>query len=677
MATVPQEVLEPYARHAGTATLYINGDASWSVGPNAKALIKVTFGDIKSINDSTFGFSAVAAERTASGGYKLFVRSDIDDNVLVEVAVNAAGEVDAASIAVLSDALLYSYENELKVDLNNSGSFGSEPVLLEGGQANLYLDAKGVYQLSLGSGEIKPMTLAGSPLTDKLLPPGWKLVEVIPSATGFDVYAQDPSGLIYGATFDGNGAYTGGDILNDAQISQRELASGVDINGNNDLPASAGWTSTLKTASIRVAVDAALATGGKIDYAEAVALIKGVVQSHSGGTPTAITADEVSDLQALASRGAGVFAGTDANATDYLSYVFSKMVDGSNANKFFTGGNTQSVELGSLAAGATATHLERLLDKWLLGADMPAGTTAGDVATGKPEPKVASYIKSTGTLFVDGISVSDVVQGTAGTCYLIAVIGGMANNNAATIEAMIVENGAVDGSRSWGVRFFDANGKAHWVTVNDMLPADPDAAGKLAYAGGVGKNINGEIWVALIEKAYAQANALGIFPRDENAGKNSFLSIEGGQGDPLTQLMTGAVTAYSVAAQQSNYGGNNFIKKSVAVNKDDPAAMASLQKTLSDAMNAGKFIWIGVDNNILDSFGNKVLVGSHAHFAIDAAPNDPLNSTVMVYNPWGISPQSMPAGALSTEFVSPAQYTIAELVGIAGLDFMIIEALPG
>ena len=176
---------------------------------------------------------------------------------------------------------------------------------------------------------------------------------------------------------------------------------------------------------------------------------------------------------------------------------------------------------------------------------------------------------------------------------------------------------------------------------------------------------------------YAQANALGIFPRDENAGKNSFLSIEGGQGDPLTQLMTGAVTAYSVAAQQSNYGGNNFIKKSVAVNKDDPAAMASLQKTLSDAMNAGKFIWIGVDNNILDSFGNKVLVGSHAHFAIDAAPNDPSNSTVMVYNPWGISPQSMPAGALSTEFVSPAQYTIAELVGIAGLDFMIIEALPG
>ena len=106
--------------------------------------------------------------------------------------------------------------------------------------------------------------------------------------------------------------------------------------------------------------------------------------------------------------------------------------------------------------------------------------------------------------------------------------------------------GVVDGMRSWGVRFFDAKGQTHWVTVNDMLPTVPGDNTKLAYGGPADKSLNGEIWVPLLEKAYAQANTLGILPRSENKGKNSFMAVEGGGGDPIVQMQGGKQKCLSV-----------------------------------------------------------------------------------------------------------------------------------
>ncbi len=699
MASTKERVIEPHARHIGSAQLFINADASWSVGPSTRSLVKVTFGDIKSIDDTTFGFSSLAVETDGKGGYRLFVRSDSANDTIVEVTVNAAGQVDAASVTLLSQAQLYAVENQFKLDLNDNGGFGDEPVLLEGGAVNLYMAALGGFQVGSGSAAPVSLRLGSEELTEELLPAGWSIVEVQPDAGGYKVYAQDPSGAVYAANFSASGEYTGGSLLSDAQLTQLELSEGLDIDGDSDLPAPDGWTTALKDPAIRTSVEAALAgdtTKPKsslglagpqateppakgVSYAEVVAVMQAVISTHKSAGNAPITADEVTSLQALAARGKAAFAGNTASEIDYLSYVFSRMVESSDANRFFTGGESQRSELGSLSAGMPLVQFEKLVAKWLLGGDLPNTATAGDTATGNAQAVKAGYAKSTGGLFVDGIAIADVNQGSAGDCYLIAVFGGLAGSKPETIQAMIVENPTIDGTRTWGVRFFDTAGKAHWVTVNDMLPARPDDSSKLAYAGSAGKDLNGEIWVPLLEKAYAQVNTLGILPRNERIGQNSYLAVEGGHGDPLVQIAAGKATMYSVtqdpaALAATSVGGNPYLAFK-GVDGSKPAEVEALVATLTTASNAGKVIWIGVTTTQKDSFGNQLLVGSHAHYALDATPADPANNTVLVYNPWGLQPLPEPPGPIAAQFASPVPYTLAQLVGIVGLDFVILDGV--
>lgn len=680
------ETLEPHARYIGSVMLIVNADSSWSIGTSLTSAVKVSFGDIAAIDDSTFGYSAMAVAPNGQGGYRLWVRSDEDEDQIVEVAVAASGKVDPASVRVLSTAEMYAVEDQFKVDLNDSGGFGSGPVLLQGGAVNLYMNELGQYQIGDSASNLRTLTLGGTPLDDQLLPPGWDIVEILPSTIGFDVFAQDSSGSIYDARFDANGSFTGGDLLLGAALDAFEQNAGVDIDGDNDLPAPAGWTTAIKGDLIRTAVDKALgpAAGAlgaghavalaapletnptnTITHAELVSMLRNLVQTRKAADAP-ISAQDVADLQALAARGKAAFAGTGA-AADYLSYTFGKLVEGSDANRFFNGGSTQRSELGSLGAGSSPAVLERLIDKWLLGGDMPSPATAGDSATGAPRAVTATYAQSSGPLFVDGISVTDVNQGTAGDCYLIAAMGGVAVSRPDALQSMFVENTAIDGTRSWGVRFYDPAGKAHWVTVNDMLPVAQAGAATVAFAGSSSKDLNGEIWVPLMEKAYAQANMLGILPRAEVSGQNSYAAIEGGQGDPLGALITAKVISYSFPG--TNFGSNGYIDLR-PVDRADPAATAQLEATLKAAINGGKQVWLGVTTTLTDAAGKQALVGSHAHFIVDANPADPNNSDVLVYNPWG---QSSPTDA----HVSPAPFTLAQLIGIAGLDFMLLDGPVG
>jgi hypothetical protein len=695
MPTLKEQVTEAYARNIGSAMLIINGDASWSIGPSMVSAVPVTFADITAIDDSTFGFSAIAAESDGRGGYRLFVRNDEDEDMIVEVKVGANGHVDPASVAVLSQAQLFAAEDQFGIDLNDSGGFGSGSVLLQGGAINLYMNELGHYQLGDSAATATTLTLAGQPLDDQLLPAGWEIVEAMPGGGGWQVFAQAPDGVIYDAHFNTSGGYTGGDLLLGDALDAFEQSNGIDIDGDNDLPAPAGWTSVLQSAFLRDAVDRALAppTGAlaagqavslsaalesaqpasTITHAELVNMLKGLIQNHRAANDAPITGQEVADLQALAARGKAAFAGNGA-AAEYLSFVFSKLVEGSEANRFFNGGNAQRSELGSLGANSSVSVLEKLVDKWLLGGDMPSPSTAGDSATGAAKSVVGTYAQSMGTLFVDGISVTDVNQGSAGDCYLIAAIGGLAASQPAALQALFVDNGAVDGVRSWGVRLFDANGHAQWVTVNDMLPVPQAGSTSLAYAGPADKNLNGEIWVPLLEKAYAQANSLGFLPRAEATGQNSFAAVEGGQGDPLGALIAGKVISYSDPG--TNFGNNGYLVTR-PVDRNDPAARAQLEADLKGAVNAGKTVWLGVNNTLKDSFDNQLLVGSHAHFILDANPADPNNSDVLVYNPWGQSAQPEPPGPAQGNFISPAHFTLAQLVGIAGLDFMVLDTPAG
>jgi hypothetical protein len=692
MPTTKVEVLEPHARHVGSAMLVITSDGSWAVGTTMANAVKVSLDGVASIDDSTFGYSAVAVEKEGSG-YTLFVRNDEDEDQLLQVRLDATGRADASSLAMLQGASLYAAEEQYKVDLNDSGGFGQGDVLLQGGAANLYVNELGHYRVGLSSATAT-LSVGGTPLDDQLLPAGWEIVEAVPATGGgWRVFAQDPQGNVFDASFDGGGAFAGGDVVGGAALDALEASLGLDIDGDNDLPAPAGWTSVIQTPSLRTAIDQALApppaqmaaqlvapganaapqpladAPNTMTHAELVALLRGVVTSHQANGNAPITAQEVADLQALAARGAAAFAGNGA-AADYLSYVFSRLVEGSDANRFYQGGGTQRSELGSLAAGASPELLDKLIDKWLLGGDLPGASTAGDSATGAAKSVVATYAKSSGALFVDGITVADVNQGTAGDCYLIAAMGGLAATRPAALQSLFVENAAVGEVRTWGVRLFDANGKAHWVTVNDMLPVPEAGATTLAYAGSANKALNGEIWVPLLEKAYAQANTLGILPRAESTGFNTYAAIEGGQGDPLGTLVQSKVIA--VSDPGANFGNNGYLV-TVPMDRNNPEVRAQLEAAMASVINAGKVVWLGVTTTVKDGFDNQLLVGSHAHFIIDADPANPSNTDVLVYNPWGLSALPTPPGPAPGNFVSPATYTIAQLVGIAGLDFMVLE----
>ncbi|NRF67270.1 hypothetical protein HLB44_09770 [Aquincola sp. S2] len=687
MPTTKVEVLEPHARHIGSAMLVITADSSWAVGTTMANAVKVSLPGVPSIDDSTFGYSAVAVEKDGAG-YKLFVRNDEDEDQVLEVRLDSTGRADAATLALLQGASLYAAEEQYKVDLNDSGGFGQGDVLLQGGAANLYVNELGHYRIGVDSASATLM-VGAAPLDDQLLPAGWEIVEAVPTAGGgWRVFAQDPQGNVFDASFDAGGAFSGGSVLGGAALDAVEAGLGLDIDGDNDLAAPAGWTSVIQTPSLRTAIDQALApppgqlaapganaaviladAPNTMTHAELVALLRGVVTSHQANGNAPITAQEVADLQALAARGAAAFAGNGA-AADYLSYVFARLVEGSDANRFYQGGNAQRSELGSLAAGASPELLDKLIQKWLLGGDLPGASTAGDSATGAAKSVVAAYAKSSGALFVDGIAVSDVNQGTAGDCYLIAAMGGLAVTKPTALQELFVENTAVGDVRTWGVRFFDANGKAHWVTVNDMLPV-PEAGGTtLAYAGSANKALNGEIWVPLLEKAYAQANTLGILPRAESTGFNTYAAIEGGQGDPLGALVQSKVIA--VSNPGTSFGNNGYLV-TVPMDRTNPEVRAQLEAAMASVINAGKVVWLGVNDTVKDGFDNQLLVGSHAHFIVDADPNNPNNTDVLVYNPWGLSTLPTPPGPAPGNFVSPATYTIAQLVGIAGLDFMVLE----
>jgi len=687
MPTTKVEVLEPHARHIGSAMLVITGDGSWAVGTTMANAVKVSLDGLAAIDDSTFGWSAVAVERDGTG-YKLFVRNDEDEDLLAQIRLDGTGRADASTLGLLQGASLYAAEEQYKLDLNDSGGFGQGDVLLQGGAANLFMNELGHYRIG-GPTASATLTVGGVPLDDQLLPAGWEIVEAVPKeGGGWRVFAQDGAGNVFDASFDAGGALAGGSVVAGTALDALEQSLGLDIDGDNDLPAPAGWTSVIQTPSLRTAIEQALGAASAaapgahaavqpladapntMTHGELVALLRGLVNSHKANGNAPITGQEVADLQALAARGAAAFAGNGA-AADYLSYAFSRLVEGSDANRFYQGGNAERSELGSLAAGASPELLEKLIDKWLLGGDLPGASTAGDSATGAAKSVVASYARSNGTLFVDGIAVSDVNQGTAGDCYLIAAIGGLALTKPTALQALFVENAPIDGARSWGVRFFDANGKAHWVTVNDMLPVPEVGAGTLAYAGPANKDLNGEIWVPLLEKAYAQANSLGILPRAESTGRNSYAAIEGGQGDPLGALVKSKVIA--VSEPGASFGDNGYLVP-MPVDRNDPAARAQLEAAMASVINAGKVVWLGVTNTVKDGFDNQLLVGSHAHFIVDAEPNNPDNTSVLVYNPWGLSTLPTPPGPAPGNFVSPASYTIAELVGMAGLDFMVLEA---
>jgi hypothetical protein len=115
-----------------------------------------------------------------------------------------------------------------------------------------------------------------------------------------------------------------------------------------------------------------------------------------------------------------------------------------------------------------------------------------------------------GTLFVDEPTYQDVLQGsTSNDCYFLSTLASVASTEPSTIKEMVQDNG--DGT--YDVRLYTVSGdsgtvEAIWITVDGDLPT-VGLGNDLAYAHttDVDADGNAELWVPIVEKAFAELAA--------------------------------------------------------------------------------------------------------------------------------------------------------------------------
>ena len=185
--------------------------------------------------------------------------------------------------------------------------------------------------------------------------------------------------------------------------------------------------------------------------------------------------------------------------------------------------------LGNLQVGTSQRHLNKLVKKWLGGQDSPNTLIDGDVAQGINQIQEFEYGPAGGPIF-EGIPTYDqVAQGVAGTCYFLAGLMDIANRHQDIFNDLFLNNG----NGTYGVRFYGTDGKPVWVTVDpSSLPITrEDGKVGLAFSGsdstsGLRDPITNIRWSGMFEKAFAQANEIGVFARADQS--NSYLAIEYG-----------------------------------------------------------------------------------------------------------------------------------------------------
>jgi hypothetical protein len=267
--------------------------------------------------------------------------------------------------------------------------------------------------------------------------------------------------------------------------------------------------------------------------------------------------------------------------------------------------------IGSVnSAGCTVNNLsQNTLYYFDVGANNASGTTWANwtdaktyVALSINHPVAgAYYYNASGSLFGSGgPSYRDVEQGAVGDCWLLASLAEVAAREPQAIRSMFTFVGYAkesDGVAAvYNVRFFDNNGVARYVTVDTELP---NSGGMYDHPA------NGVLWVALAEKAYAEANGYS-YVTTGNVGSDSYSALN--SGDPVWALR--AITGKSAGDFKINptnivgdWNANDLV---VLISKSSPSS-----------------------SYIVGSPSE----GTHAYAVVGYNPYS--SQPFTVYNPWG------------------------------------------
>ncbi len=659
-------VVEPYARSMGSAILFIDAKGCWNVGQFGQPVssYKQVTSNGNPVNDDTLELTALTVE-TDGVGFVIYAQSNQDLAKFSEIKLSAGLQVQTTR--ALSQQEFYAAEIRYQVDLNENGGIGDQLVLVDDGQNDLYVDGSGAYVIKTAKGTLIPLSFNGEPITIYTLE-DYEFEEIFIEDDGsITIYAQDADQEVVKLKSSPSGATSSApQPVSAEELAAREASSGIDLNGKFDTPLTAGWSAVLKTPTLKNEIESQLASTGRIDHAGLLKLMQVVITGMESSGAGVVGDAIVGDLRVIASRGKALFSSLDlaGNETTYLAYVFDKMVNGSKANQFFTGGQTKVQSLGNLSSDSTVAQLALLRDKWLLGKDLPDPRTEGDTANASAAAASGVYKTFDAPLFEGGASAFDVNQGSAGTCYLLAALAGIANNSASSLSTVFSSGISTAANRVWGVRFYDTTGNEVWVSVNDQLVVSDLTKTEASYAKAVGRDATGkpvpELWVPLIEKAYAQANELNGFGRDNS--KNQMLAIEGGLAEPVANVLGGSMIWLSDKSSAA-INGNPLL------NQIDTAIESSFTTTLLKAINSGQIVFVGSQNVTKDVTSNELLwTSGHAFAAFDPEPTNPNNTTIQIYNPWGLSTKTLQSNP-DNPYLSPFIIQASDIENVGGFMF--------
>jgi hypothetical protein len=374
------------------------------------------------------------------------------------------------------------------------------------------------------------------------------------------------------------------------------------------------WIASLADPTLKADMTAAAASGTVTEAAMAT-LFTDLANELTANHAT-LSASQFNDLKTIAAN-----LNVGETASPYVTYIVNALVNGNAANASWTGGGTSPTSLGNLAVGATATQLNELTGKWLLGTDLPSDYVSMSGYT----PFSITYSPVSAPLFSgSGPSINDINQGYLGDCFLLGPLAEVAQQNPSIIESMITNNG----NGTYGVRFY-VDGVAQYVTVNSELPD-----GGTIFNTANGANNAPDDWAALVEKAYTQLQASGVVTGNNVNDGNSFSTIgNGGYPENTLEEITGASSIVDYKAAGSSWTLVQYNDALGITGSVGNLSTTSVFAALAADLAAGDDLVLSSYTNAFDSSGNQTLVADHALsiYGVNAA-----TGVLDIRNPWGV-----------------------------------------
>lgn len=201
------------------------------------------------------------------------------------------------------------------------------------------------------------------------------------------------------------------------------------------------------------------------------------------------------------------------------------------------------------------------------------------------------------TLYVDGVDFDDVVQGSIANCYMVSAFSSLAYANPDLIKNAFTDNG--DGT--FDVRFFEADAYGRYTPVTVTIDSDVPASS--GTTGRYGKARDGnELWVTLLEKAYAQ-------------WKGGYEAIgNGGRSGDVFEALTGRRSGWSSTSYTPADTLYTSISRAVAAHRPVTAGTHGEDSGVNYS-GTGVYAW-------------------HAYSVLDTRDEGGVKS-VQLRNPWG------------------------------------------